>query len=64
MPNIRSKIGNVPAKFFSPFPQLDVIDNLDPDYQKSYQKYNGNKGDDIGLAEVERIMADLEALLG
>ncbi|HEY0399083.1 MAG TPA: ABC transporter substrate-binding protein, partial [Acidimicrobiia bacterium] len=39
------------AKFLSPFPQLDVIDNLDPDYQKSYQKYNGGKGDDIGLAE-------------
>ncbi|HYH49987.1 MAG TPA: ABC transporter substrate-binding protein [Acidimicrobiia bacterium] len=40
-----------PAKFFSPFPQLDVIDSLDADYQKSYQKYNGGKGDDIGLAE-------------
>ena len=40
-----------PAKFFSPFPQLDVIDNLDPDYMKSYQKYNNAKGDDIGLAE-------------
>jgi branched-chain amino acid transport system substrate-binding protein len=40
-----------PAKFFSPFPQLDVIDQLDPDYQKSYQKFNGGKGDDIGLAE-------------
>jgi ABC-type branched-subunit amino acid transport system substrate-binding protein len=40
-----------PAKFLSPFPQLDVIDKLDPDYQKSYQKYNGGKGDDIGLAE-------------
>jgi ABC-type branched-subunit amino acid transport system substrate-binding protein len=39
------------AKFLSPFPQLDVIDQLDPDYQKSYQKYNGGKGDDIGLAE-------------
>jgi ABC-type branched-subunit amino acid transport system substrate-binding protein len=39
------------AKFLSPFPQLDVIDNLDPDYQRSYQKYNGSKGDDIGLAE-------------
>jgi len=39
------------AKFFSPFPQLDVIDQLDPDYQKSYQKYNNGKGDDIGLAE-------------
>lgn len=40
-----------PAKFFSPFPQLDVIDSLDADYQKSYQKYNGGRGDDIGLAE-------------
>jgi branched-chain amino acid transport system substrate-binding protein len=40
-----------PAKFFSPFPQLDVIDQLDADYQKYYQKYNGGKGDDIGLAE-------------
>jgi len=39
------------AKFLSPFPQLDAIDTLDPDYQKSYQKYNGGKGDDIGLAE-------------
>ena len=39
------------AKFLSPFPQLDVIDNLDPDYQQAYQKYNGGKGDDIGLAE-------------
>jgi ABC-type branched-subunit amino acid transport system substrate-binding protein len=39
------------AKFLSPFPQLDVIDKLDPDYQKSYQKYNNSKGDDIGLAE-------------
>jgi branched-chain amino acid transport system substrate-binding protein len=28
-----------------------VIDQLDPDYQKSYQKYNNGKGDDIGLAE-------------
>ncbi len=37
------------AKFFSPFPQLDVIDSLDPAYQTSYQKYNnGAKGDDIG----------------
>ena len=37
-----------PAKFFSPFPQLDVIDQLDPDYQKSYQKYNGGKGTTSG----------------
>jgi ABC-type branched-subunit amino acid transport system substrate-binding protein len=39
------------AKFLSPFPQLDVIDRLDPDYQTAYQKYNGGAGDDIGLAE-------------
>jgi branched-chain amino acid transport system substrate-binding protein len=39
------------AKFLSPFPQLDVIDRLDPDYQRAYQKYNGSAGDDIGIAE-------------
>ena len=39
------------AKFLSPFPQLDVIDRLDPDYQKAYRKYNGSSGDDIGIAE-------------
>lgn len=40
------------AKFFSPFPQLDVIDSLDPAYQTSYQKYNnGARGDDIGLSQ-------------
>jgi len=41
------------AKFFSPFPGLDVIDNLDPAYKTSYQKYNGSvpPADDVGLAE-------------
>ena len=33
-----------PAKFFSPFPQLDVIDQLDPDYQKSYAEVQRRKG--------------------
>ncbi|MGH9040943.1 MAG: ABC transporter substrate-binding protein [Acidimicrobiia bacterium] len=39
------------AKFLSPFPQLDAIDKLDPDYKKAYAKYAGGEGDDIGLAE-------------
>jgi branched-chain amino acid transport system substrate-binding protein len=39
------------AKFLSPFPELDAIDGLDPDYQRAYQKYNGSAGDDIGIAE-------------
>ncbi|MEA3077699.1 MAG: branched-chain amino acid transport system substrate-binding protein [Actinomycetota bacterium] len=38
------------AQFLSPFPQLDVIKDLDPDYQVSYNKYVGQNGDDIGLA--------------
>lgn len=39
------------AKFLSPFPQLDVIDRLDPDYQKAYRAQHGSDGDDIGLAQ-------------
>jgi hypothetical protein len=40
------------AKFLSPFPGLDVIDNLDPDCKTSYQKYNvGTPPDDVGIAE-------------
>lgn len=38
------------AIFFSPFPQLDVIDKIDPGYQKAYQAQLGKKGDDLGLA--------------
>lgn len=39
----------------SPFPQLDVIDSLDPDYQAAYRKYVTNSNpqqapDDIGIA--------------
>jgi len=43
-PNIGS------ARFLSPFPQLDVIDKLDPDYQRAYQAKRGKAGDDIGIA--------------
>ena len=39
------------AKFLSPFPQLDAIDRLDPDYKPAYAKYAGGEADDIGLAE-------------
>jgi len=38
------------AIFFSPFPQLDVIDQIDPGYQKAYETQLGKKGDDLGLA--------------
>lgn len=38
------------AIFFSPFPQLDVVDKIDPDFNKAYQAQLGKKGDDLGLA--------------
>lgn len=38
------------AIFLSPFPQLDVIDRIDPEYQRAYQQYVGKRGDDLGLA--------------
>jgi branched-chain amino acid transport system substrate-binding protein len=38
------------AIFLSPFPQLDVIDQIDPGYQRAYQEQLGKKGDDLGLA--------------
>lgn len=38
------------AIFLSPFPQLDVIDQIDPDYQRAYQQHVGKRGDDLGLA--------------
>jgi ABC-type branched-subunit amino acid transport system substrate-binding protein len=38
------------AQFLSPFPQLDVIDKIDPEYQQAYQAKRGKAGDDIGIA--------------
>jgi len=38
------------AIFFSPFPQLDVIDQLDPDFRPSYGKYVGGDPDDLAVA--------------
>jgi branched-chain amino acid transport system substrate-binding protein len=37
------------AKFLSPFPQLDAIDELDADYKPAYRKHVGNTPDDIGI---------------
>ncbi len=42
-------VGN--GQFFSPFPEMNVIDQLDPNYLPSYAKYgNGEPADDIGIA--------------
>lgn len=42
-------VGN--GQFFSPFPEMNVIEQLDPDYVPSYDKYgSGKKADDIGIA--------------
>lgn len=38
------------GRFLSPFPGVDVIDSLDPNYNKAYQEKNGSKGDDLGIA--------------
>jgi ABC-type branched-subunit amino acid transport system substrate-binding protein len=36
--------------FYSPFPQLDVVDELDADFRPSYPKYGGGEeADDVGL---------------
>jgi ABC-type branched-subunit amino acid transport system substrate-binding protein len=37
------------AKFLSPFPQLDAIDDLDPDYKPAYRSHVGENPDDIGI---------------
>jgi ABC-type branched-subunit amino acid transport system substrate-binding protein len=42
-------VGN--GQFFSPFPQMDVIDQLDPDFRAAYQQHaGGEEADDIGIA--------------
>ena len=38
------------AIFFSPFPQLDVIDSLDPDFRPAYGRHAGGEADDLSLA--------------
>lgn len=38
------------AIFFSPFPQLDVIDSLDPDFRKAYRAQLNKEPDDLALA--------------
>ena len=46
----RGRAGVDKAIFLSPFPQLDVIDRIDPKYQQAYRQQLGKKGGDIGLA--------------
>ena len=39
------------GQYFSPFPELDVIEELDPDYLPAYEQFGGGEeADDIGLA--------------
>ena len=38
------------GKFLSPFPQLDVIDQMDPEFRPAYRKHGGAEPDDIGIA--------------
>jgi ABC-type branched-subunit amino acid transport system substrate-binding protein len=39
------------GQFFSPFPELDVINELDPDYLPAYEEFGqGEEADDIGIA--------------
>lgn len=38
------------AIFFSPFPQLDVIDKLDPQFRPAYGKFVGGDPDDLAVA--------------
>jgi ABC-type branched-subunit amino acid transport system substrate-binding protein len=39
------------GQFFSPFPELDVIGELDPDYLPAYEQFGqGEEPDDIGIA--------------
>lgn len=38
------------GKFLSPFPQLDAIDSMDPDFRPAYREHGGAEPDDIGIA--------------
>ena len=38
------------SKFLSPFPQLDVIDSLDPDFRPAFRTHAGGEPDDIGIS--------------
>jgi branched-chain amino acid transport system substrate-binding protein len=39
------------GQFLSPYPELDIINSLDPDYLTAYEQFGGGKeADDIGIA--------------
>jgi branched-chain amino acid transport system substrate-binding protein len=42
--------GMTNSRFLSPFPQLDVIDKLDPNYSATYRQQTGAAPDDLGIA--------------
>lgn len=62
------------SQFLSPFPQLDVIDSLDPDYRRTYRakvtaQQPTQQPDDIGIAlwginKVTRMMLEASAASG
>lgn len=62
------------ARFLSPFPQLDVIDSLDPDFRRAYRQYVSTTNpqqqpDDVGIAlwginKVVRVLLEAAAPSG
>ena len=54
------------AHFFSPFPGLNVADQVDPDYDAAYQQQHGQAGDDIGwgIWGLERLLSSMLAAPG
>lgn len=54
------------AQFFSSFPQLDKINQMDPNFEPAYRKKNGSNPDDIGIAiwGVEKLVSQILAAGG
>lgn len=54
------------AQFFSSFPQLDKINELDPNFAPAYRKKNGSDPDDIGIAiwGVEKLVSQIAKAAG
>lgn len=54
------------ARFFSTFPQLDVIDKVDPAFRPAYRKKNGSDPDDIGIViwGIEKLVGQMIAASG
>src|SRR5947209_4587646 len=54
------------AHFFSPFPGLNVADQVDPDYNRAYRQQHGQAGDDIGwgIWGLEKVVSAMLAAPG